>query len=225
MGIHTTEARIMQSFSIFLLVAVFAQPVMSTNCTALVDLQTNCNDASNSKTDCMKVADKTEMCYKKLESIAAAPITECSIKNQTEALKAVNVGCSGIDTKQFEYIMGNISFPDAALIEAYLDPDIDLPTSVTLPPSWTLPAGRTLDPSWTRPPGFDGAIGDALGGGSDAAGDAEETAQNTVAEGENAANEAAGAVGDLAAAGITPVGYLPALLVAFLVAIQMMASQ
>merc|ERR1712070_709484 len=193
---HTTEARVMQSFSIFLLVAAFVQPVMSTNCTALEYLKSDCSGQA----DCIKMAQSADKCFKMLESIPDTDDAICSIKNKTEALKAMSVDCKPhIPTAELEALAKNITFDDIVLLEATLE-------NIELPPGATLPSGVTL-PSFTAP-NADGAVDEVDG---------------AVDEASNAANNAADTVGDLAAAGITPVGYLPALLVAFLVAIQMMA--
>merc|ERR1711998_158511 len=147
-SIHTTEARVMQSFSIFLLVAAFAQPVMSTNCTALEYLKSDC---SGGKDDCIKMAQSADKCFKMLESIPDADPEICSIKNKTDALKAMSVDCKPhIPTAELEALAKNITFPDIVLLEATLE-GAKLPEGVTLPPGITLPPGATLPSGITLP--------------------------------------------------------------------------
>merc|ERR1712220_7935 len=115
-----------------------------------------------------------------LESIPDTDDAICSIKNKTEALKAMSVDCKPhIPTAELEALAKNITFDDIVLLEATLE-NIELPKGVTLPPGITLPSGVTL-PSFTAP-NADGAVDEVDG---------------AVDEASNAANNAADTVGDL----------------------------
>merc|ERR1711871_1108184 len=188
----TTEARIMQSISIFLLVAAFVQPVIAQVCPDLTYVQASC---SQTEAACEKLLDKADDCFTKLDNIAKADETVCSVRNKTDALKVMSTDCEvHLDTSQVEQLAGNFTFDAETLLQASLE-GIKIPTGVTLPAAppagWTVPAGYTLpsDIGFTMPP---------------AANEAEDTANQVANDAENAANDALAAAGDLAAAGITP---------------------
>merc|ERR1711908_100952 len=136
---------------------------MSTNCTALEYLKSDCSGQA----DCLKMAQSADKCFKMLESIPDTDEAICSIKNKTEALKAMSVDCKPhIPVEELEALAKNITFPDIVLLEATLE-NIELPKGVTLPPGITLPPGATLPSGITLPsftaPNADGAVDEVDG--------------------------------------------------------------
>lgn len=162
------------------------------------------------------MAESTEDCYTQAQSIPDD--SACTLRNKTDALKAMSMECDGISTNTS--LLENLAAKYASDAEVLLLAEAE---KITVPDAFTLPA--TLPPGFTLPGDLTFPPGVTFPDSSGVEDDAQDAVDNAANDAQNAANDAANAVGDLAAAGITPVGYLPALLVAFLVAIQMMSSQ